>query len=440
MADFSTSPNPSSAPAAPPAEPEIHTIPERYYGAALHAVVPDPGTAKSSAPEGEGPSRSHTGLIVGISVVFLLLAAAGVAYWQRDAIRRALAPPAPVVVETPPVSEPANIPPPVAVPEAPTAISATSTGSSGVSVSWTDTAANESGFRLERAEAEGAFVALTSLPPNATSFLDTSVQPERTYRYRVLAVNTSGDSAASSEASATTAPLPPPVPAAPTLPPAGLDTDSDGLTDLEEELLKSNPRDPDTDADGFLDGNEAFHLYNPNGRAPARLVDAGLLKPFSSGAGWSILLPNPWNVALDAQDGSKATITTGHGELLRIAIEANPQRQPILAWYKASHPEATDAQILKYRSKRGYEGIIGADQLTTYLPWGDKVFVLTYDFGGQPFKNFSTALAMVLNSLELGGMSSVSAPTSAPLPFEPASSTPGVIAQPETVSGVPSQP
>jgi hypothetical protein len=370
----------------------------------------------------------------------LLLAVAGAAYWQRDAIRRALAPPVPVATDVPTSSEPVAVPPPVVVPEAPAGVSATSTGSSGISVSWTDTAANESGFRLERAEAEGPFAVLTSLPPNATSFLDTSVQPERAYRYRVFAVNTSGDSVASSEASATTPPLPSPAPAAPTLPPAGLDTDSDGLTDLEEELLTSNPRDPDTDADGFLDGNEAFHLYNPNGRAPARLVDAGRLKPFSSGAGWSILLPNPWNVVLDAADGSKATVTTGHGELLRIAVEANPQRQPILAWYKASHPEATDAQILKYRSKRGYEGIIGADQLTTYLPWGDKIFVFTYEFGGQPFKNFSTASAMILNSLELGGMSSVAAPTSAPLPFEPASSTPGIIAQPETVSGAPSQP
>lgn len=438
MADLPTTPPP--APAAPPAEPEIHTIPERYYGAALRAVVPDGAKPQATVPEGEERSGGHTGLIVGGVVVLLLLVAAGVVYWQRDAIRRALAPPAPVGTEAPTPSEPVNVPPPVVAPAAPTAVSATSTGSSGISVSWTDAAANESGFRLERAEADGPFAALTSLPPNATSFLDTSVQPERAYRYRVFAVNTAGDSAASAEASAATPALPPPAPAAPTLPPAGLDTDSDGLTDLEEELLKSDPRDPDTDADGFLDGNEAFHLYNPNGRAPARLVDAGLLKPFSSGTGWNILLPNPWNVVLDAADGSKATITTGHGELFRLSIVLNPQRQPILAWYKAAHPEATDAQILKYRSKRGYEGIIGADQLTTYLPWGDKVFVFTYDFGGQPFKNFSTASAMVLNSLELGGMSSVAAPTSVPLPFEPASSTPGIIAQPEAVSGAPSQP
>ena len=46
----------------------------------------------------------------------------------------------------------------------------------------------------------------------------------------------------------------------------GTDTDSDGLTDLEESLIyQTNPRLPDTDRDGFLDGNEVFHLYNPNG-------------------------------------------------------------------------------------------------------------------------------------------------------------------------------
>ncbi|MEK6545503.1 MAG: hypothetical protein AABZ28_03110, partial [Nitrospinota bacterium] len=46
---------------------------------------------------------------------------------------------------------------------------------------------------------------------------------------------------------------------------SGKDADSDGLTDVEENLIyQTNPNLPDSDADGFLDGNEVFHRYNPN--------------------------------------------------------------------------------------------------------------------------------------------------------------------------------
>jgi hypothetical protein len=76
-------------------------------------------------------------------------------------------------------------------------------------------------------------------------------------------------------------PIPPP-------PPAGLDTDGDGLTDAEEAVLGTDPAqadtdadgladkeetqtygtdplNPDTDGDGYKDGDEVRNGYNPNG-------------------------------------------------------------------------------------------------------------------------------------------------------------------------------
>lgn len=412
--------------AAPADEPEIHVIPEKFYGAALKARVAEPGEKKP----GEGgmvqpPPRRN--LLPIILIVVVLLAGAGGAfvYFNRNLL---FPPPKPVVVETP------KPPPPPQPPEAPSNAAATSTNPQSVSVSWMDNASNESGFRLERAEDPGPFQGLTSLPPNSTSFLDVSVQPGKTYRYRLVALNQGGESAPSADAAAAVPSLPPPPPPAPKLPPAGLDTDSDGLTDLEETLLDSDMRNPDTDSDGFLDGNEVFHLYNPNGRAPARLIDAKLVKVVDGSIGWSMETPNAWTYAADAADGSKAAVATGHGESFRITVEDNPRNLPVVDWYLASHPDVQPSLILQYRSKKGYQGIIGADLLTTYIPWGNRIFVMTYDLNGQTFINFRTLYSMMLNSLVLSGVPQTTAEASAaPLPFEPAATTTGVIAQPESV-------
>ncbi len=69
----------------------------------------------------------------------------------------------------------------------------------------------------------------------------------------------------------------------------GTDTDSDGLTDTEEELIyRTNPRLPDTDADGFLDGNEVFHRYNPGGTAPGTLLESGLASAYQGTSAFSL--------------------------------------------------------------------------------------------------------------------------------------------------------
>lgn len=57
--------------------------------------------------------------------------------------------------------------------------------------------------------------------------------------------------------------------AEPPAPPVSPDTDGDGLTDLQEQQLGTDPNNPDTDGDGFNDGDEVQAGYNPLG--PGRL-------------------------------------------------------------------------------------------------------------------------------------------------------------------------
>ncbi len=48
--------------------------------------------------------------------------------------------------------------------------------------------------------------------------------------------------------------------------PNSFDTDSDGLNDYDEvKKWKTNPNNPDSDGDGYSDGQEVENGYDPNG-------------------------------------------------------------------------------------------------------------------------------------------------------------------------------
>jgi len=77
---------------------------------------------------------------------------------------------------------------------------------SQLGVTWDDNSDNETGFRVERrvgANKNGPWVEVALLGVNATSYLDTDVEPNETYTYRVKATNTGGDSAATKEVGVT---------------------------------------------------------------------------------------------------------------------------------------------------------------------------------------------------------------------------------------------
>jgi hypothetical protein len=408
MANEPLTPQVPDVPSGQALEPEIYTIPDKFYGAALKANVTEVKKPVEPQPQAAPPSGGKPLkwlLPVLIVLVILLGVGGGFVYFNRDLLFKKAAP-APVVPSTP------VAPPPPSPPSAPSDLSATSTAPTVVSLTWTDTSQNEAGYRIERREQATTFASLTSLPPNSTAYVDVSAQPARQYVYRIIAMNEGGDSSPSNEVSALTSALPPPPPEVPKLPPAGLDSDSDGLTDLEEALYGTNPRNPDTDGDTYNDGNEVFHLYNPFGRPPTTLLDTGAVKTFESPVGWRLYVPTAWQTKLE-EDGMKGTITTGHGETFTVTTEDNPQSQTVLDWYLGRNPGVLSTQVRTYvTTKASLEALEGADFLTTYFKWGSKILVVHYDLDDQSFVNFRTTYGMMLNSLSL---------TTAPnIPFTPA--------------------
>jgi len=69
-------------------------------------------------------------------------------------------------------------------------------------------------------------------------------------------------------------------------------------------MYGSDRSNPDSDNDGFLDGVETFHLYNPSGQAPVRLLDTGSVKVYVNPAyKYQIYVPSPWTIEASASGG-----------------------------------------------------------------------------------------------------------------------------------------
>lgn len=72
-------------------------------------------------------------------------------------------------------------------PLAPTAVQADPASATAIELTWTSDGA--SSFEIERATDNGSFAPLTSVGGNARSYLDTGLEPDQTYRYRIQACN-----------------------------------------------------------------------------------------------------------------------------------------------------------------------------------------------------------------------------------------------------------
>lgn len=98
----------------------------------------------------------------------------------------------------------------------PSALTAISTSPTTITLSWSDNATGEDGYRIERSTSGGPFVQIGPVGPNSTanaSFTDSGLQPSTTYAYRVRAFNNIGESPLNSnEASTATLAVEPVVP------------------------------------------------------------------------------------------------------------------------------------------------------------------------------------------------------------------------------------
>lgn len=181
----------------------------------------------------------------------------------------------------------------------------------------------------------------------------------------------------------------------------GLDSDSDGLTDVEERLIyATNSQLPDTDRDGFLDGNEVFHRYNPAALAPDTLEETRVIVPATitteSRGVWQLHYPAIWRA--DQQDARLQRLVATTGEEIQLQIIQKQEGQSLSAWFATL---GSSKKVIPSVSKTGQELLRTEDQKTVYVDSGSTVIVFVYDPGAQPTLEYLQTFQMILNSLVL---------------------------------------
>ena len=125
-------------------------------------------------------------------------------------------------------------------PAAPTGLAASQVSHDSLTLTWDDPQdANITGYRVMRGPDAGSLSTLANTQSDSTSFADSTVEPETTYHYGVLALSQDGDGAQSTTSVTTPAEPQPDPPAAPT-----------GLTasDIEHDTLTLTWDDPEDDS------------------------------------------------------------------------------------------------------------------------------------------------------------------------------------------------
>lgn len=186
-----------------------------------------------------------------------------------------------------------------------------------------------------------------------------------------------------------------------TTPELSKDSDSDGLTDIEERMYGTDYRNPDTDGDTFLDGNEVFHRYNPNGLAPLTLLDTGAVEVFSDlSLPFTVYYPVSWKAVLDLV---KKTVTFKSPNVAAILISWSTKEVDLTLedWILRNVEEADITTLQASYTKEGYYTLRSEDDLVAYVEVGDSVYVLAYDLGSTTEISYIQTFAMMVNSLTI---------------------------------------
>lgn len=177
----------------------------------------------------------------------------------------------------------------------------------------------------------------------------------------------------------------------------GIDTDSDGLTNIEELLYGTDFRSPDTDSDTFLDGNEVFHRYDPNGLAPSTLLDTGAVRIFErTNVPFTIFYPASWSVSAAAVDTSVVFRST-EGESIDLIYEEKDALTTLTTWMKDQDISLKSTE--ETMTKEGYPARVAEDGRTVYLDLGNGVVSAVYNLDETFSIDFLQTFKMMINSV-----------------------------------------
>ncbi len=193
-------------------------------------------------------------------------------------------------------------------------------------------------------------------------------------------------------------------------PEPGQDTDSDGLTDVEEDMYGTDSRNPDTDGDTFLDGNEVFHRYDPLGFSPSTLLDTGSVEIVEVvddvGTGFLLYAPADWSTRTlanpESPSGLDLMMSTDETATMEVSYYIKDAEQSFEDWFDDEMDNGFDrSDLFGITSKEGYGGYLSNDELVAYLVFDEGVYAFSYDLRDDLTIEYLQTFEMILNSFLL---------------------------------------
>lgn len=179
------------------------------------------------------------------------------------------------------------------------------------------------------------------------------------------------------------------------------DEDSDGLTDIEEELWGTNGAAADSDGDTFPDATEITNLYNPAGVTPERLVDAQLVSTYINPEyQYSMYYPKTW-IAQAVDEGKKEVLFTSiTQEFVSVRVLPFPTDMPFAEWFAKTFPAEQLASYVPFVNKFKISGVMSVDGMVAIITDGAHVYLLTYNGGTRDEINYRTTFKMMVQSFK----------------------------------------
>lgn len=180
-----------------------------------------------------------------------------------------------------------------------------------------------------------------------------------------------------------------------------VDSDQDGLTDKEEELLGSGVANRDSDQDGYDDLSEIMSLYNPAG-PDKLLVNSNIKNYFNAAYNYNLLYPAVWQQS-EISGADSVMFKSSDQQFTQIIVQPNASKESISGWYNKQfgEAEAADSGIITTDS---WEGVRSEDGLTAYLADYEHkyIFILTYNFGLSKTLDYKNIFEMMIKSFKIG--------------------------------------
>jgi hypothetical protein len=160
---------------------------------------------------------------------------------------------------------------------------------------------------------------------------------------------------------------------------SAIDSDNDGLADVEEVALGTNPLLADTDGDTYSDKTEVDNSYNPLGAGDIS-QDPNIIKYTNTKQGYSVLYPKSFTIQdVLNNNGSVILFSAPANYTVQVSVQPNVMKQDILTYFNQQFPEnkAKSSDII---NKNNLQGLFSPDKNKYYAidASDSKIYTVSY--------------------------------------------------------------